>query len=93
MPKLDGILSFKRNTPKIVDHTGTLKLTRLIKTAPSFFISETSIMVAIPVGNIPRYNIAIILLTVMDVGNSPVNRKIGALIKLAMNKECVENSR
>ena len=93
MPKLDGILSFKRNTPKIVDHTGTLKLTRLIKTAPSFFISETSIMVAIPVGNIPRYNIAIILLTVMVVGNSPVNKKIGALIKLAMNKECVENSR
>ena len=93
IPKLDGILSFKRNTPKIVDHTGTLKFTRLIKTAPSFFISETSIMVATPVGNIPRYNIAIILLTVMVIGNSPVNKKIGALIKLAMNKECVENSR
>ena len=93
MPKLDGILSFKRNTPKIVDHTGTLKLTRLIKTAPSFFISETSIMVAIPVGNIPRYNIAIILLIFMVVGNSPVNKKIGALIKLAMNNECVENPR
>ena len=93
MPKLDGILSFKRNTPKIVDHTGTLKFTRLIKTAPSFFISETSIMVAIPVGNIPRYNIAIMLLKLMFVGNSPVNKKIGALIKLATNKEWVENSR
>ncbi len=93
MPKLDGILSFKRNTPKIVDHTGTLKFTKPIKTAPSFFISETSIMVAIPVGNIPRYNIAIMLLTLMFVGNSPVNKKIGALIKLATNKEWVENSR
>ena len=93
MPKLDGILSFKRNTPKIVDHTGTLKFTRLIKTAPSFFISKTSIMVAIPVGNIPRYSIAMILLTFTVVGNSPVNKKIGALIKLAINNECVENSR
>ena len=76
MPKLGGILSFKRNTPKTVDHTGTLKFTRLIKTAPSFFISVTSIMVAIPVGNIPRYNIAIILLKSIVVGNSPLKKKM-----------------
>ena len=76
MPKLGGILSFKRNTPKTVDHTGTLKFTRLIKTAPSFFISKTSIMVAIPVGNIPRYNIAIILLKSIVVGNSPLKKKM-----------------
>ena len=50
-------------------------------------------MVATPVGNIPRYNIAIMLLKLVVVGNSPVNNKIGTLIKLAMNKECVENSR
>ena len=93
MPKLDGILSFRRNTPKIVDHTGTLKFTRLIKIAPSFLISNTSIIVATPVGNIPRYNIARMLLKLVVVGNSPVNNKIGTLIKLAMNKECVENSR
>ena len=93
VPKLEGILSFKRNTPKTVDHTGTLKFTRLIKTAPSSFISETSTIVAIPVGNIPRYKTAIMLLLLNVEGTSPINTKIGMQIKLAINNEWVENSR
>ncbi len=56
--KLLGRTSFRKNTPKTVDQKGTLKLTKLTKTAPSFFIIETRIIVAIPVGKIPRYNIA-----------------------------------
>ena len=59
MVKLLGRTSLRINIPKIVDQIGTLKFTKLTKIAPSVLISETRIIVAIPVGKIPRYKVAI----------------------------------
>ena len=85
--KLFGRTSCRRNTPKMVDHKGTLKFTKLIKIAPLALINETRIIVAIPVGNIPRYRIASTDSKFKSFGYVPRGHNNGAQIKLAIIKE------